>query len=191
MVQYQRRSLKSMHNMVHKITTNLSLCRTSERSILCKPEQQLSDRQTRWSSILTSMRYVTNITVYTNDGQKISETFPSGSYSSQSGNATGVFQGVIPINFSLPQPGTPSVVNILATGQNNKSFVIGFCFFGFCFSFPVVTAVSQPITWQYSITVPNPGPEPTASVTVPQGVQGGTIKISWQGSWVLNTATAK
>jgi subtilase family serine protease len=139
----------------------------------------------------TSMRYVTNITVYTNDGQKISETFPSGSYSSQSGNATGVFQGVIPINFSLPQPGTPSVVNILATGQNNESFVIGFCFFGFCFSFPVVTAVSQPITWQYSITVPNPGPEPTASVTVPQGVQGGTIKISWQGSWVLNTATAK
>src|SRR5579875_1649821 len=58
-------------------------------------------------------------------------------------------------------------------------------------SFPVVTAVSQPITWQYSITVPNPGPEPTASVTVPQGVQGGTIKISWQRSWVLNTATAK
>src|SRR5579875_2142381 len=52
MVQYQRRSLKSMHNMVHLITTNLSLCRTSERSILCKPEQQLSDRQTRWSSIL-------------------------------------------------------------------------------------------------------------------------------------------
>src|SRR5579875_2719756 len=122
MVQYQRRSLKSMHNMVHLITTNLSLCRTSERSILCKPEQQLSDRQTRWSSIL----YFHEIC---NKHNCLYQRWPEDIR-------------VIPINFSLPQPGTPSVVNILATGQNNESFVIGFCFFGFCFSFPVVTAVS-------------------------------------------------
>src|SRR5579875_2310113 len=50
----------------------------------------------------TSMRYVTNITVYTSDGQKISETFPSVSYSSQSGNATGVFPGLSPTNVTLP-----------------------------------------------------------------------------------------
>ncbi|MEM0286836.1 MAG: protease pro-enzyme activation domain-containing protein [Nitrososphaerota archaeon] len=127
--------------------------------------------------VFTSMRYVRNITVYTNDGQKVTETFPSGSFSSQSGNASGVFQGVVPVNFTLPQPGTPSVVNILATGQNNESF-----------NFPVV---SSPITWQYSIIIPNLGPQPAASVSVPQGVQGGDVKLSWQGSWVLSTASAQ
>ncbi|MEM3186060.1 MAG: protease pro-enzyme activation domain-containing protein [Conexivisphaerales archaeon] len=134
----------------------------------------------------TSMRYITNITVYTNDGQKVTETFPSGSFSSQSGNASGIFQGVVPVNFTLPQAGTPSVVNILATGQNNESFNI--CFSGFCFVLP---RVSSPITWQFSVIIPNPGPQPAASVSVPQGVQGGDVKLSWQGSWVLNTATAQ
>src|SRR5579875_3011746 len=131
MVQYQRRSLKSMHNMVH-LNHNQSIFMSNLRTEYCASlnNNYQTDRLVGAVSF-TSMRYVPNITVYTNDGQKISETFPSGSYSSQSGNATGVFQGVIPINFSLPQPGTPSVVNILATGQNNESFVIGFCFFGF------------------------------------------------------------
>jgi subtilase family serine protease len=129
----------------------------------------------------TQMRYVTNITVYTNDGQKVTEVFPSPSspFSGQSGNATGVFQGVVPINFTLPAPGTPSVVNIIADGQNNETF--GLCFSVFCFNF--LTAVSSPITWQYSLQIPNPGPQPTATLSVPQGIQHGKIAISWQGSW--------
>jgi subtilase family serine protease len=139
------------------------------------------------SVTFSDMRFVNNVTISIGSGAGQSEvvTYPFVQKSTSGVMESGVFQDTIPVNFTnLPQAGTPIVAAFTAMGSNDLSF--SFCFFGFCFNFP---DVQNPITWQESITIDNPGPDPVASLIPSQtGIVSGTLNLGYSGSWVQGGA---
>lgn len=131
----------------------------------------------------SDMKYVNfvNISIGGMPGQYTNISFAPAYYDSTANLwESGVYNGIIPIDFTnLPPAGTPIQLNMVAQGANDLSFVE--TFFGFTF---VSQAVQNPMTWSDPITVANPGPAPTASLTTSApATASGVIGLNYAGSW--------
>ncbi len=130
----------------------------------------------------SDMKYVNyvNISIGSEPGQYVNVSYPPQFVDSLTGvPVSGVFNGVIPVNFTnLPPAGTPIVVNMVAQGYNDLS--LSFSFFGFTFA---IQDVQNPIVWSDPLIISNPGAMPATVLSASQtGLVNGNLTLSYSAS---------
>jgi subtilase family serine protease len=130
----------------------------------------------------SDMKYVNyvNISIGSEPGQYVNVSYPPQFVDSLTGvPVSGVFNGVIPVNFTnLPPAGTPIVVNMVAQGYNDLS--LSFSFFGFTFA---IQDVQNPIVWSDPLIINNPGAMPATVLSASQtGLVNGNLTLSYSAS---------
>lgn len=127
----------------------------------------------------SGMKYVNyvNISIGSAPGQYVNVSYPPQFVDSLTGvPVSGVFNGVIPVNFTnLPPAGDPIVMNMVAQGYNDLSEE--FSFDGFTFS---LQDVQNPIVWSDPLIISNPGAMPITSLSASEtGLVSGNLTLSY------------
>jgi len=116
------------------------------------------------------MKYVNwvNVSIGHEPGQYTNVTYPSIYNDSVSNIAeSGVYYGIIPIDFTNIVPGTQYTVSMMAEGVNDLSISYSFSFYGYTYTY-VMPDVGNPIIWYDPSTT-------TVPATVSLGTSAGTV----------------
>jgi subtilase family serine protease len=133
----------------------------------------------------SDMKYVSyvNVSIGSGPGQYVNESFAPQFTDTLTGMpVSGVFNGVIPIDFtSLPANG-PVVVSMVAEGYNDLSFI--YSFLGFTFG---TISVQNHIVWADPLVIQQPD---THNVNSLPGNSPYSFMLGYEGAMILGTVSA-